>query len=217
MKAQTPIAIKICGITQIDQALQIASLGVDAIGVIGVESSPRFLAEVQRRKLFESLMQYKPVLERVWVIANLDANEIKQGLNGIGLPTIVQLHGNESKEVCRELKNEHPKIKFWKSFQIRNQSDLLLARSYQDIVDAILLDSWSSNTLGGTGKRISLNLLAQVNFKIPWWLAGGISKDCIEEISSKVKPFGIDASSKLEIEPGIKDLKEVELLIKKLK
>ena len=65
-------ALKICGITQIDQALEIASLGVDAIGVIGVKKSPRFVEETERRKLFEAITLNAPKVERVWVVADIE-------------------------------------------------------------------------------------------------------------------------------------------------
>ncbi len=217
MRAQASTAVKICGITQVNQALEIASLGVEAIGVIGVKSSPRFLPEIQRRELFKKLIKFYPTLERVWVVANLNTNQILKGINGTGAPSIVQLHGHESKQLCKEIKASHPHIKLWKSFQIHEHNDLLLTKEYEDLVDAILLDAWSASSLGGTGKRIPLNLLSQFNCKIPWWLAGGISSDHIEEILSKTKPFGIDASSKLEIEPGIKNIEKVKALLDTLK
>ena len=79
MKAQESPSVKICGITQIKHALEIASLGVDAIGVIGVKSSPRFLCEKERRKLFNELIKNRPSIKRVWVVANLNINEIREG------------------------------------------------------------------------------------------------------------------------------------------
>ena len=104
----------------------------------------------------------------------------------------------------------------WKAFQIRKQNDLLLAEEYEHLIDAILLDAWSENALGGTGERIPIQLLSEANFQKPWWVAGGISSDSIKEILRTVRPFGIDASSKLEIEPGIKDLKKVKKLLKEV-
>ena len=94
MRAQPPTAVKICGITQTSQALEIASIGAHAIGVIGVKSSPRFLTESKRRELFYELSKNSPRTERVWVIADLDINKIENGLTGIGTPSTVQLHGH---------------------------------------------------------------------------------------------------------------------------
>ncbi len=216
MSSQALPAVKICGITKVTQAQEIASIGANAIGVIGVKNSKRYLPEIERRKLFFDLSISHPETERVWVIANLETNEISSGINHSGSPTVVQLHGNEPKHLCEELKAIHPKIKFWKSIQVRGPEDLVLAKNYEKSVDAILLDAWSSNSLGGTGKRIPIEWLKHVNFKVPWWLAGGISSDCLEEILSNINPFGIDASSKLEANPGIKDIRKVELLINQI-
>ena len=217
MKAQAPTAVKICGITTVNQALSIASLGADAIGTIGVPESPRFLSEKKRRVVFESLIKNAPSVERVWVVANLDSNSILQGLKGIGAPTIVQLHGSESRQKCIDLKRLYPHIKFWKSFQIRHPKDLDFAKSFQDCVDALLIDAWSSKSLGGTGQRVPTELLSKINFDVPWWLAGGVSIDWIKTVILKIKPFGIDASIKLEINPGIKDLGKVKALLDEVK
>ncbi len=217
MRAQASIAVKICGITTAKQALEISALGADAIGIIGVKSSPRFLSDTKRRAIFQSLKNNAPKVERVWVVANIDSNELEEGINGIGLPSIIQLHGQESKKQCEAWRKSYPQVQWWKSFQIRQPNDLHKAKDYQDSVDAILLDAWSNKTLGGTGKRIPYELLDKVNFRIPWWLAGGISPDWIQKILLDVKPFGIDASSKLETKPGVKDIQKVKDLLQKVK
>ena len=147
----------------------------------------------------------------------MEINAIAEGLRGKGTPSIIQLNGNESKQQCKDIKKLFPHIKLWKSFQIRHTSDLIEAKGYQDIVDSILLDAWSNYSLGGTGNRIPIELLKGANFTCPWWLAGGVSPDCIIEILSKVNPHGVDASSKLEIRPGLKDIKKVNSLIRKVK
>ena len=210
-------AIKICGITQIDQAKAIASLGVNAIGVIGVEESPRFVPEDQRRKLFNGLKDFSPYLKRVWVIADMSDSKIQTALDGHGTPSIVQLHGDETPKRCKELSKRYPHIEWWKAIKIRNALDISKAHEYEESIGALLLDAWSPTALGGTGNRIPLNWIKQETFKIPWWLAGGISAEWIPEIFSQVKPNGIDASSRLETIPGIKDLDRVSSLVKTIK
>ncbi len=217
MRNQVSPYVKICGITQIEQALEIASFGVHAIGVIGVESSPRFLCEKERRRLFNELIKNAPLVKRVWVVANLNIKKIKEGIEGEGTPSVVQLHGSESTMLCEELKKSYPDIQWWKALQIRQKDDLLLAESYQKHVDAILLDAWSQSSLGGTGNRLPLEWLKNITYKIPWWLAGGVSDSSIDEILSKTQASGIDASSKLEIQPGIKDMEKVKALLNKVK
>lgn len=217
MGSPTSTAVKICGITKTNQAKAIAEYGVDAIGVIGVQGSPRYVAEDQRRKLFNEISNCDFPPERVWVIADMNDKQIERGLNGYGSPSIVQLHGKESPQRCRELNNRYPKTKWWKAIRIHTPSDLALALSYEGHIDALLLDAWSPNELGGTGNRIPIQWLQDAKFPIPWWLAGGISAEWIPEILRSIEPFGIDASSRLEVSPGIKDLQQVHALVEAVK
>ncbi len=215
--SSTSTALKICGITSISQAKAIAAMGIDAIGVIGVDTSPRYLNESKRKDLFHELHAFSPTLERVWVIADLDNAQIKKALNGHGSPSVVQLHGNESKDRCKELRNKYPQTKWWKAIRIRTLKDLSIAREYENNVDALLLDAWSPRALGGSGQRIPLKWLKNTEFKTPWWLAGGISAEWIPDIFREVSPFGLDASSRLELKPGIKDIQKVHNLVKAMR
>ena len=70
------------------------------------------------------------------------------------------------------------------------------------------MDSWNKETYGGSGKRIDQKYLEGLNFSKPWWLAGGVSKEWINEILMNIKPYGVDISSSIEISPGIKDIKK---------
>ncbi len=210
-------AVKICGITKIDQAITICSMGVNAIGVIGVKESPRFLESAQRRKLFQEVINTNLKIERVLVVADINDDEIAEIAAFSGQPSIIQLHGSESPERCKFLQKKYPMFKWWKAFQIRNEKNLSLIKSYEKAVDAFLLDAWSIDKRGGTGKRIPIEWLKDTKFKIPWWLAGGISKEWVLESLDKINPYGIDASSKLEKSPGIKDLTKVKALIESVR
>ena len=90
-------------------------------------------------------------------------------------------------------------------------------KPFEDFVDAILLDSWNKETYGGSGKKIKSIYLKNLQFSKPWWLAGGISIEWIDEILTDIRPYGIDISSSIEISPGLKDIKKTEALIKFLK
>ena len=127
------------------------------------------------------------------------------------------MHGNESVDYCRELKNEFPSIKLWKAFRLKSINDLEKTIQYEKNIDAILIDAWDNKSLGGTGNRVPIELLVNKTFKVPWILAGGISAEIIPEIFSKLRPDGIDASSRLEISPGIKDIKKVESLVREIR
>ena len=210
-------ALKICGLTDLGQALAIAKLGADAIGVIGVPDTPRYLADAPRRALFECLEQQAPQLQRVWVVANATEDTINKGLSGAGAPTVVQLHGDESPETCLNLRQRHPETRFWKALRLRSPDQLHSVEPYIDAVHALLLDAWNPDQLGGTGLRLPLDWLAEADLPLPWWMAGGVSAEWIPELMTQVKPHGLDASSQLEIRPGWKDLNKVAALVEAIK
>ena len=209
----TAPAVKICGLTDPEQALAIAAMGVDAIGVIGVAGTPRYVEDTPRRNLFSQLEQHCPEVHRVWVVADASEEELDASLQGNGIPTVVQLHGKETPEQCLALRQRHPKTRVWKALRLRSLDDLKSVENYLESVDALLLDAWSPDQLGGTGHRLPLDWLAETRLQLPWWLAGGISAEWIPELLEKVSPDGLDASSRLEVRPGWKDLKKVSALL----
>lgn len=210
-------AIKICGLTKTSQARSIAEFKINAIGVIGVKNSPRFVPEEECIKIFNEVEKVSSNIEKVLVIANERLEEVKCINNRSTPPSVIQLHGNESVDYCRELKNEFPSIKLWKAFRLKSINDLEKTIQYEKNIDAILIDAWDDKSLGGTGNRVPIELLVNKTFKVPWILAGGISAEIIPEIFSKLRPDGIDASSRLEISPGIKDIKKVESLVREIR
>ena len=148
------------------------------------------------------------------MIANEKLENIQYINNAQNSPSIIQLHGNESVDYCCEFKNKFPTKKIWKAFRLKSINDLNNISQYDNCVDAILLDAWDSKYLGGTGNRVPIELLVNKTFLIPWILAGGISAEIIPEIFSKLRPDWVDASSRLEKSPGIKDIKKVESLVR---
>ena len=210
-------AIKICGITNSSQAKSIAQLKINAIGVIGVKNSPRFVPEEECIKIFNAIEKVSSEIDKVFVVANEKLEAIKCIINRSTPPSVIQLHGDESVDYCSELKNQFPTMKLWKAFRLKTINDLKIISQYENNVDAILIDAWDAKSLGGTGKKVPIELLFNKTFKSPWILAGGISAEIIPEIFSKINPDGIDASSRLEISPGIKDLKKVESLVREIR
>ncbi len=210
-------AIKICGLTKTSQAKSIAQLKINAIGVIGIEKSPRFVPEEECIKIFNEVEKISSNIERVFVIANEKLEKVKYINSRSTPPSVIQLHGDESVDYCRRLKSELPRIKLWKAFRVRSIDDLENISEYEKDIDAILLDAWDNRSLGGTGKRVPIDLLLNKTFRVPWILAGGISAEIIPEIFSKLRPDGVDASSRLEISPGNKDLKKVESLVREIR
>ncbi len=209
--------VKICGITSIEQALEVAKLGTNAIGIISVDESPRYISPEKKKEIFSTLKNLYPNVDRVSVVKDSPIDSLIKSFLVEQNETIIQLHGNEDIDYCRQLKQRIPNVGLWKAFRIKNKKDLDKIKPYENFIDAILLDSWNEETYGGSGKRIEKTYLEDLSFTKPWWLAGGVSKDWIYEISKKFKPNGIDISSSVETSPGIKDIYKVDLIIKEIK
>ena len=208
--------VKICGITSEQQAIQIAQLGADAIGIISVEESPRYIPAKSKRKIFKTLESLYPKIERVSVFKNCPIELIINNFLGSPSETIIQLHGDEDVDYCKKIRREIPNIGLWKAFRIKKKTDLEKIKPYESFIDAILLDSWNNETYGGSGKKIPSTYLENAKFNKPWWLAGGISLEWLDEILNKIKPHGLDISSSIEICPGLKDIEKTSRLIKYL-
>ena len=205
--------IKICGITSVTQALEIARLGVDAIGIISVEESPRYVLPSKKKEIFENLSKYFPKVERVSVIKNVPMNKILDTLQSNKNENVLQLHGDENISYCKKIKKEFQQIELWKAFRIKRAKDLKNISLYSNFIDAVLLDSWNKETYGGSGIRIQQKYLNNLKFENNWWLAGGISIDWVKNIVKDIKPNGIDISSSIEISPGVKDISKTKELI----
>jgi phosphoribosylanthranilate isomerase len=204
--------LKICGLRQPDQAAAIASMGVAAIGVIAVASSPRFVPPERRAELFLAAKTARPACLGVLVVADPQAADLDWLGSGRG-HDILQLHGQESAERCRELRQSLG-VKVWKALRLRDRSDLNRAADYAHHVDGLLLDAWAADQLGGTGQRLPLAWLQGFKSEVPWWLAGGITSDALAEILARVRPDGLDVSSAVEKSPGDKDLEGVAKLVR---
>ena len=209
--------VKICGLTSEEQALQVAKLGANAIGIISVEESPRYVSAEIKKKIFKTLENFYPKIDRVTVVQNCPIDLIIKNFLGNPSETIIQLHGDEDIDYCKEIREKIPYIGLWKAFRIKTEKDIDKIKPFEDFVDAILLDSWNKDTYGGSGKKIKSTYLRNLRFSKPWWLAGGISIEWIDEILTDIKPDGLDISSSIEINPGIKNLDATKDLIYKIK
>ena len=214
---KTNTLIKICGLTSKEQALQVAKLGAHAIGIISVEDSPRYISAEIKKKIFKTLERMYPKIERVSVVQNCPIELIIKNFLGNPSETIIQLHGDENIDYCKKLREKIPNIGIWKAFRIKTEEDIDKIKPFEDFVDAILLDSWNEKTYGGSGKKIKSTYLKNLQFSKPWWLAGGISIEWINEILTDIKPDGLDISSSVEFSPGLKDIKKIEDLCNLLK
>ena len=206
-----PPLLKICGLRDPAQAAAVAQLGVDAIGVIGVPGSPRFLEAEQRPALFAAMRAAAPGCRGGLVVADPLEQQWPQLELGQG-HAVVQLHGSETPQLCGQLRSRLG-CEIWKALRIRRPEDLQRAVDYAPVVDALLLDAWVPDQLGGTGHPIPIEWLQGFTPVLPWWLAGGIRAERVPGLLSQLGPTGLDASSGVERSPGDKDLDQVAALV----
>ena len=204
-------ALKICGLRHPDQAAALAALGVDAIGVIAVPASPRYVAPERRQELFAAVCASAFDCRGVLVVADPADAELVLLAAGQG-HQVLQLHGEESPSRCRQLRS-HLGVEIWKALRIRSPQDLERAQAYGEVVDALLLDAWVPDQLGGTGHSLPLSWLRDFQPSLPWWLAGGIRTETVPDLLAKLRPAGLDASSSVETSPGEKNLERVSQLL----
>jgi len=203
--------LKICGLRHPAQARAVAALGVDAIGVIGVPGSPRYLDPAQRPALFAAVRQERPNCRRVLVVADPGEAELP-ALQADRGHDVVQLHGAESPERCAALR-EQLGLPLWKALRVRGPEQLQACAQWCGVVDALLLDAWVPDRLGGTGHPIPPEWLAEFSPPLPWWLAGGITPERAPWLLQRLRPVGLDASSGVEDAPGEKNLDRVASLV----
>lgn len=205
--------VKICGITQPQQSIAIASLGATALGFICVPNSPRYVTTSQIRAAVAELPEN---IDTIGVFANASIPEISQVVADSGL-TGVQLHGDESPNFCYQVRKALPNVEILKALRIRSLEHLDTADDYTKYVDTLLLDAYHPQQLGGTGKTLDWTMLEQFSPSCPWFLAGGLTADNIVQALNQVNPSGVDLSSGVERTPGDKDLDKVALLFHSLK
>lgn len=210
IKPKTP-RIKVCGITNIEDALSAVDLGADDLGFNFYKKSRRFITPEQAREIIRELPDS---VFKVGVFVNESQERILEIVELTGLDAI-QLHGDESHEfVSRLHRNTNKEI--IKAIRPKNYNDVCDAVDFE--ADAIMLDSYSPGEYGGNGKQSDWKLAHDLWGMVPClYLAGGLSADNVANAIRKVWPFGVDACSRLESSPGKKDPKKVAAFIKAAK
>jgi phosphoribosylanthranilate isomerase len=204
--------VKLCGITTLEQGLAIANLGADTLGFICVKKSPRYINNETIKNIIQQLPKE---ISKIGVFVNENVENIIKTVEETGL-TGIQLHGEESINICAQLRDFLPDIEIIKAFRYQNSESLALLESYIPVIDTILLDAYQEGVYGGTGKTLNWLQLANFRPSRPWLLAGGINADNILSALESVKCDGIDVSSGVEISAGNKDLEKVKQLFQQL-
>jgi phosphoribosylanthranilate isomerase len=204
--------LKVCGMTSFDQLQQLQEMGVDFAGLIFYENSKRFVGN----KLSDQKSEIRNLkIKKIGVFVNAEIDTIKKEVNEYGL-TYVQLHGDESTEFCREVKDFVHVIKV---IRINDQSDLEKELTvFEEACDYLLFDT-DSKQYGGTGKQFNWNRLIQPDVKKPFFLSGGIGLEDVDKVKSfhHGMLYAIDVNSRFETSPGIKNLEQVEVFLEGIK
>lgn len=197
--------IKICGITNKEDALNAVNLGCDAVGFIFHEPSPRYISPdiVEEISLF-----LPPFVMSVGVFVNADRKYIKHVSEKCRLD-VIQLHGEETPATC--LAMPHRVIK---AIKISEPEDLEKIPQYLGTVSSILLDTKVAGIEGGSGKVFDWGLaLKAKEYEIPLILAGGITHANLAKAVHLVNPYAVDLSSSVESAPGKKDYNKMREII----
>jgi len=201
--------VKICGITNLEDALLSAKFGADALGFNFYEKSLRYIAPEKAREIIEQLP--KEIL-KVGVFVNESLDKIIEIAAVAKLDTL-QLHGEETPEFAKELKSK-TNLEIIKAFRVSLEFKPEDVLQYE--VDAVLLDAYSPKQHGGTGETFDWKIAKKVQEIFPkMYLAGGLNDNNIVRAIDNVKPFAIDACSGIESEKGLKDkIKLLNFIIK---
>jgi len=199
--------VKICGFTNAENARQAALAGVDAVGLVFYDKSPRHVNIGVAREIVSAL---PPFVNRVGLFVNANPSLIDEVLCEVALDTL-QFHGDETINEC--IQYDMP---FIKSVRVSSDTDLKKISSDFSKASALLLDSYSSYAYGGTGKTFDWSL-ACVEIDLPVILAGGLNPGNVAEAVSQVKPFAVDASSGVESAKGVKDVDKIKSFISNIR
>ncbi len=201
------VRIKICGITNKEDALAAAHLGADALGFI-FAPSPRKISAERAREIIKAL---PPFIKTVGVFVDEDPERVSSIVAMCGLD-VLQLHGSESIDYCSSFDR-----RVIKAVRLRSRDDLENLSKYVNVVDALLLDTYVPNKLGGTGITFDWKLAVEARRYGRIILAGGLNPENVAAAISMVKPYAVDASSGLEQSPGVKDHEKMAQFIARVR
>ena len=198
--------IKICGINHREDALKAVEAGADAIGLVFVEKSPRYVSLTEARIIADSL---PPFVTLIGLFMDAPEETVREALNVLPI-SLLQFHGDESPEFCEQF--DVPYIKALRMGE--NVNVIAYAQQYANAA-GILLDAFHEGVGGGTGKTFDWDLIP-TNVPLPLILAGGLNIENVASAIEKVHPYAVDVSSGVESRPAVKDYKKIEEFIKEV-
>jgi phosphoribosylanthranilate isomerase len=200
--------VKICGITNLEDAQQAISLGADALGFNFYKRSPRYLEPSKAKLIIEAL---PPLVSLVGIFVDeFSPDRILSIAHAIGIGS-VQLHGSEAPEYVKRVSE----LRVIKAFGVVDDFDLNQMAAYS--VGAYLLDGFDPKVMGGTGKTFDWSLAIQAKKMGRIILAGGLAASNIYDAITRVRPYAVDVCSGIESEPGKKDASKMEQLFSEIR
>ena len=195
--------IKVCGMKDAKNIREVENLGIDMMGFICWEGSPRYVSKVPT---------YLPKCLRVGVFVNPSLNEILKRTETFNF-SYIQLHGSESPEFCQEVR-KRTDSKVIKAISISAKEDLVLANQYEGFADLLLFDT-KGKSVGGNGQKFDWSILEDYHGDTPFLLSGGIGPEDAELLRHWHHPqcIGFDINSRFELEPSIKDTEKIKSFI----
>lgn len=209
------VKVKICGITNVDDAVAAFEAGADAIGLNFVEGYARCISWETAKEITRNL---PPLLTVVGVFADVEVREIRTAVRICRLDT-VQLHGEEPPHDCHLLADtaDNP-IPVIKAFRVKGPETLEAIPAYRRVGRVIpLLDAYDPKEIGGVGKTFEWDLVADAEGLHPFILSGGLNPDNVAEAIQTLKPYAVDSSSGVEAELCKKDPEKVRAFIENAK
>lgn len=218
-------ALKICGLQSVEVLKSMINLPVDYIGFVFAKSR-RKVSPQQAAQLIQVLRgwDHDMIPAAVGVLVNPDLNELEELLREAALD-VVQLHGQESPQFCREVKERFP-VSVFKAVSIesdRSEAERLSALDpYAGSIDGLLIDTYDPVYGGGSGKTFAWDLIPPYQQwakrqGIPLFVAGGLDSDNVSHLIGQYAPYGVDVSSGVESEPGVKDINKVIAFVERVK
>lgn len=205
--------LKVCGMRERTNIETLIPLKPDFIGFIFYDKSPRYVGEGLRE---EAIRQIPSSIKKVGVFVNASPDYIMSMARQYDLQ-YVQLHGNEMPDFCRILRQKG--LNIIKAFSVDNDFNFAMLNNYKPFCDLFLFDT-KGNQPGGNGVPFDWNILRKYDQEKPFLLSGGISVDNIDkvvELAQSVRIYGIDINSCFEVEPGVKDMDEIQKVIDKIR
>jgi phosphoribosylanthranilate isomerase len=201
--------VKVCGITNLEDALAALEAGADLLGFNFYARSPRYVSPEEARRLVEHLPED---VECIGVFVNESApEEVERVAHEAGL-SAVQLHGDETPEFCHALRS----LTTIKALRVGPGFDIGAAAAYP--TDAVLLDAYIAGEWGGTGHTFDWSLARRTREAVPrLFLAGGLRPDNVADAVAAVSPYAVDVCSGVETSPGRKSLPLMRLFVQQVK